>query len=83
MSTIRKTINVELTSDDVRYILHSLSEFKNQCKAKVDADEDGEDDFTHMYANDIMEAKMAYEKIERIAEPVFGKEALKVSYELL
>jgi hypothetical protein len=83
VNTVRRTISIELTSDDVRYILHSLSEFKKQCKEKVDADEDGEDDLTHMYANDIMEAKMIYEKLDGIAEPVFGKEALKVSYELL
>jgi len=83
MSTIQRTVKVELTSDDVRYILHSLSEFKKQCKEKVDADEDGDDDLTHMYANDIMEAKMVYEKIDKIAVPVFGENVLKVSYDLL
>ncbi len=83
MNTTIRTVNVELTSDDARYILHALNEFKKQCKEKVDADEEGDDDLTHMYANDILEAKMVYEKINKIAEPEFGKEALQVSYELL
>jgi hypothetical protein len=78
-----RTVNVELTSDDARYILYALNEFKKQCKEKVDADENGDDDLTHMYANDILETKMVYEKINKISEPEFGKEALQVSYELL
>lgn len=83
MSTTVRTVNIDLTCDDARYIMHALNEFKKHCREKVSADEDGDDDLTHMYANDIMQAKMVYEKLEKLAEPVFGKEALKVSYELL
>ena len=82
MITVR-TITVELTSDDTRYILHALSEFKKSCHEKIDKDESGEGELTHMYANDVMQAKMVYEKIAKIAEPVFGKNALVVSYESL
>lgn len=80
---VKRTVKVELTSDDARYILHALEHFKNHCHEKVEADEDGDDDLTHMYANDILEVKMIYEKIENIAKPVFGDDSLKVSYELL
>lgn len=83
MNTTTRTVSVNLTNDDARYILHALSEFKKMCKEKVEADEEGNDDLTHMYANDILATKMVFEKIEKLAEPVFGKEALVVSYELL
>lgn len=83
MTTIVRTATVELTSDDARYILHALKEFKKACREKIDADEDGEGELTRMYADDIMQAKMVYEKISNAAEPVFGKDALVVSYELL
>jgi len=82
MTTVR-TINVELTSDEAKYILHSLKEFKNSCNAKVQEDEEGDDDLTHMYANDVMQARIIYEKISNIATPVFGESSLVVSYELL
>lgn len=82
MATVR-TLTVELTSDDTRYILHALNEFKNACREKIEADESGEGEYTPMYADDLMQAKMIYEKINSIAEPVFGKDALVVSYELL
>jgi len=83
MSTQIRTVNIELTSDDTRYILHALEEFKKSCHEKIEQDEDGDGDFTHMYANDVMQVKIIYEKIAKVAEPVFGKESLKVSYELL
>ncbi len=82
MTTIR-TVSVDLTSDDVRYILHALNEFKEACREKVEADEEGDDDLTHMYANDIMTVSAIHEKLDKLATPVFGKDALKVSYELL
>lgn len=82
MTTVR-TITIELTSDDARYILHALNEFKKMCHERIQADETGEGELTHMYANDVMQAKMIYEKINRIAEPAFGKDALVVSYEFL
>ncbi len=83
MHTPVRTISVELTADDARYILHALSEFKKKCHAEISKDEEGDGDLTHMYANDVMHAKIVAEKIENIAMPVFGKEALVVSYELL
>ena len=78
-----RTVKVELTSDDVRYILHALREFKLACREKVDADETGDGDLTHFYANDIMEAKLIHEKIEGLAVPVFGEGVREFSYELL
>jgi len=83
MTTMARTVIVELTSDDARYILHALEQFKKNCREKVDADEDGEGELTHMYADDIMQAKLIYEKVYNAAEPVFGNKALVVSYELL
>ncbi|WP_444997161.1 hypothetical protein [Aliikangiella sp. IMCC44359] len=82
MTTVR-TINVELTSDEAKYILHALKEFKESCSAKVKKDEEGDDDLTHMYANDVMQARMIHQKIFDIATPAFSEESLVVSYELL
>ena len=82
MTTIR-TVSVELTSDETKYILHALSEFKKSCKEKVANDEEGDDDLTHMYANDVMQARLIHEKLKNIAKPVFGESALVLSYELL
>ena len=82
MTAIR-TMEVELTSDDVRYILHSLNEFKLSCHEKVDEDEGGDGDLTHMYANDIMTVRGIYEKLHSSAKSVFPNDELKVSYEEL
>lgn len=82
MTTVR-TINVELTVDEAKYILHALKELKESCAAKVEEDEDGDDDLTHMYANDVMQARLIHEKIYKIAAPAFGDSSLIVSYELL
>ena len=79
--TYIRTISTELTSDDARYILHALNEFKLACRKKVEQDEDG--DMTHMYANDIMISSGIYKKLFDIAEPAFGKDQLVVSYEEL
>lgn len=78
-----RTVTVELTSEDVRYILHALREFKAACREKVDADESGDGDLTHMYANDVMQAKLIHQKIEALAVPAFGDGVLEFSYELL
>ncbi len=82
MTTVR-TVNVELTCDEAKYILHALNEFKMACAAKVQEDEDGDDDFTHMYANDVMQARIIHEKLSSLATPVFGESSLVLSYELL
>jgi hypothetical protein len=78
-----RTITVEPTVDDTQYILHALNEFKQHGREKVEADETGDGELTPMYAGDIMQAKLIFDKINRIAEPVFGKDTLVVSYELL
>ncbi len=83
MSSKTRTVSVELTSNDARYILYALNEFKKQCNEKIDANEEGNDDLTRVYANDILEAKMVYEKVNKVANPEFGKEALQDFYELL
>lgn len=83
MTTTIRSISVELTSDEAKYILHALDEFKLSCHSKIELDEDGDGDLTHMYANDVMQTKLIYEKIENMAVPIFGKDALKFSYELL
>ena len=81
--TIVRTINIELTSDEAKYILHALKEFKNSCNAKIQEDEEGDDHLTHIYANDVMQARIIYEKIFKMATPVFGESSLVVSYKLL
>ena len=81
--TEARTVALDLTSDDVRYILHALREFKAARHAKVEADESGDDDLTHMYADDVMQARLIHEKIETLAVPVFGDCVLEFSYDLL
>lgn len=81
--TEARTVTVDLTSDEVRYILHALREFKAECHKKVEADEDGDGDLTHMYANDVMQARLIHEKLENLAVPVFGGGVLEFSYDLL
>jgi hypothetical protein len=83
MTTTVRSVTVELTADEARYVLHALSEFKAACHQKIETDEEGDGELTHMYANDVMQAKLIYEKIEKIAVPVFGKKSLEFSYELL
>ena len=78
-----RTVALDLTSEDVRYILHALREFKAACHAKVEADESGDGDLTHMFANDVMQARLIHEKIEKLAVPVFGDGVLEFSYDLL
>ena len=48
-----KSVNVELTHDDVRYILHALNELTVRLEAEVDQDPDGDKDITPMYAEDV------------------------------
>lgn len=81
MTTTVRSINVDLSNDEVRYMLHALSQFKKSCHEKLAADEDG--DLTYMYANDIMETRLIYEKLEKLAVPEFGEDVLKFSYDVL
>ena len=82
MAVVR-TVSVELTCDEAKYIFHALNELKTACAEKVQADEDGDDNFTHMYANDVMQARIIHKKLSSLAIPVFGEPSLVFSYELL
>jgi len=78
----KRSAHVELDADDARYILHALSLFKSECKQIISSlDED--DDLVAMYGNDIMITKAIHERIWAICEPVFGRESLVVSHELI
>ena len=78
-----KSVNVELTHDDVRYILHALNELTVRLEAEVDKDPDGDKDITPMYAEDVLILRSLYKRLRERAVPVFGENQLKVSYETL
>ncbi len=77
-----KRVTIDLSEDEVRYILHSLNEFKAQCHQQIDEDEDS--DLAPMLADDIMQARLVHEKVLKHSIPVFGEGISDpVSYETL
>lgn len=78
-----RSLNVELTQRDVRYILHSLNELMTHLEKEVAKDPDGEEDITPMYADDILNLRDIHNRLKEKAVPVFGKKGLTVSYETL
>lgn len=77
-----KRVSIDLSEDEVRYILHSLNEFKTQCHQKIDEDEDS--DLAPMLADDVMQARLIHEKILKTSTPVFGEGISNpISYETL
>jgi hypothetical protein len=80
MSTTHiKTITVELSQSDAGYVLHALRELKQALRAKLEADE--EEERTHVYADDIMNAAAIHEKIASVAVAAFGSRVLEFSDE--
>lgn len=78
-----RTLNIELTQNDVRYILHALNELTAKLEAEITKDPDGEKDITPMYAEDVLSLSAVYNRLRDRAIPVFGENELKVSYETL
>ena len=78
-----RSLNVELTQRDTRYILHALNELMLSLEAEIAKDPEGEEDITPMYADDVLNLRDIHKRLKEKAVPVFGEEGLNVSYETL
>jgi len=81
--TNMRSINVDLTQRDVRYILHAMNELMLKLETEIAKDPDGEEDITPMYAEDVLSLREIHNRLKEIAIPVFGEKGLNVSYETL
>ncbi len=82
-NTNMRSLNVEMTNRDVRYILHAVNELMLHLQEEVKKDPDGGEDITPMYAEDILNLRDIYNRLREKAVPVFGEDGLTVSYETL
>jgi len=78
-----RSLDVELTQRDVRYILHAVNELMICLDTKIKNDPDGENDVTPMYADDVLNLRDIHKRLKEKAIPVFGENGLSVSYETL
>ena len=78
-----RSLNVELTQRDTRYILHALNELTKKLQSEIEKDPDGEEDLTPMYADDVLNLSDIYNRLRSEAIPVFGEKGLSVSYQTL
>lgn len=78
-----RSLDVELTQRDVRYILHAVNELMTKLEAEIEKDPEGEEERTPMYADDILNLRDIHNRLKEKAIPVFGKDGLAVSYETL
>lgn len=78
-----RSLNIELTQRDVRYILHAVNELMKKLEAEIEKDPEGEEERTPMYADDILNLRDIHNRLKEKAVPVFGKDGLAVSYETL
>lgn len=77
-----KSITVELTEGNARYVIHALRGLKEKC-AQIVQDKDASEDDIFFYGNDLMETKLVLEEIEKIAVAKFGEKVLNFSHKLL
>lgn len=78
-----RSINIELTHNDVRYILHALNELMAKLEAEIKKDPDGDKEITPMYADDVLNLRGIHNRVREKALPIFGEKGLAVSYETL
>ena len=78
-----RSVNVELTHNDTRYILHALNELMAKLEAEIKKDPEGHNDITPMYADDVLHLSSIHNRLREKAIPVFGEKGLGVSYETL
>jgi hypothetical protein len=77
-----KTVNLELSESHARYTLLALRELTEKLNALAH-DQSLEEDARFFYANDLMEASRAYDKIKAASVGVFGKKILEHTHETL
>ena len=77
-----KTVKIELTESNARYVLLALRELNQKLQALAH-DEDIDEDERFLHANDLMESSRAYDKIEKESVAEFGAKVLEHGHELL
>lgn len=77
-----KSITVDLTEANARYVIQALKEFEEKC-ARIAHDENASEDDHFFYANDLMQANLVLEKIQKLAVEGFGSKVLNFSHEVL
>lgn len=77
-----KTATIEVTESNARYTLLALRELNERLQI-LSNDESIDEDERFFYANDLMEASRAHEKIEKICKSIFGEQILEHSHEVL
>lgn len=82
-NNVLRSLTVELTQRDVRYILHALHELTIKLETEIQKDPDGENDLTSMYADDVLSLRDIHNRLSEKAVPVFGEKGLTVSYDIL
>ena len=82
-NTYLKSVKLELSEKEIRYISHALIELMTKLQDEVEKDPGGDDDLTPMYAEDILNLRDVHNHIKEEAVPEFGEQVLTVSYETL
>ena len=77
-----RSITVELTEGNARYVIHALRELKDKC-VQIVQDENASEDDVFFHGNDLMETKLVLEEIEKLAIAKFGEKILNFSHKLL
>lgn len=83
MTNVIKSLNIELTERDARYILLALRELMAKLESEIEKDPDGEEDITPMYADDVLSLRDIHNRLKDRALPIFGESVLSVSYDIL
>ena len=78
-----RSLDVELTQRDMRYILHAINELMIKLEVEIEKDPDGEEEITPMYADDVLSLRDIHKRLRDRAIPVFGEDGLSVSYKTL
>lgn len=82
-NNILRSLNIELTQRDVRYVLYALNELTIRLEDEIKKDPDGEKDITPMYADDVLNIRDIQNRLREKAIPIFGEKGLTVSHETL
>lgn len=78
-----RSLNVELTQRDTRYIFYAINELMSKLEAEIQKDPEGHGNRTSMYADDVLNLRDIHNRLKEKSIPVFGEQALTVSYETL
>lgn len=78
-----KSLSIEMTERDARYIMYALRELMANLEREIEKDPEGEEDITPMYADDVLSLRDIHNRLKERALPVFGESVLSVSYDTL